>query len=75
MTKLLDMAVDRARTLPPDLQDDIARMVLSLAGDSDEPVVLTLEEDAAIVRSIEAADRGEFATEAQLRAVWSKYGL
>lgn len=75
MTKLLDTAIDRARALSPDLQDEIARIVLSLAGDKDEPVALTPEEDAAIVRSMEAADRGEFATEAQLGAVWAKHGL
>ncbi len=75
MTKLLEDAMDRVRALPPDLQDEIARLVLSLVGDEDGPVVLTPQEDAAIARSMEAADRGEFATDAQLRAVWAKHGL
>ncbi len=74
MTKLLEQAMDRARTLPPDLQDEIARMVLSLT-DDDAPIALTPEEEQAISRSLEAADRGEFATEGQLRAVWTKHGL
>jgi hypothetical protein len=38
MSKLLDRALDAVRTLPPDAQDDIARIVLQLAG-SDEPAV------------------------------------
>ncbi len=75
MTKLLEDVMDRVRALPPDLQDEIARLVLSLVGDEDGPVVLTPQEDAAIARSMEAADRGEFATDAQLRAVWAKHGL
>ena len=75
MTKLLEDAMDRVRALPPDLQDEIARLVLSLVGDEDGPVVLTPQKDAAIARSMEAAERGEFATDAQLRAVWAKHGL
>ena len=75
MTKLLQQAMDRARSLTPDFQDEIARVVLSLVRDVDVRITLTPEEDAAIVRSMEAADRGEFATEAQLDAVWTKYGL
>ena len=41
MTKLLEDVMDRVRALPPDLQDEIARLVLSLVGDEDGPVVLT----------------------------------
>ena len=31
MTKLLEQAVEAARALPPELQDDIARIVLSIS--------------------------------------------
>ena len=76
MTKLLDQALDAARSLPPDAQDDIARVVLRLAGADDEPpVTLTPEEQAAIAVSKAAAARGEFATDEQVRAVWAKHGL
>lgn len=75
MTELLEQAVDCARNLPPDLQDEIARMMLSFAGDGADCVPLTPEEDAAIALSMDAADRGEFATEAQRRALWTKHGL
>jgi len=76
MTKLLDQAVEAARTLPPDAQDDIAHVVLRLAGADDEPPVpLTAEEQDAIAASKRAAARGEFATDEQVRAVWSKHGL
>ena len=76
MTKLLDQAVEIARSLPSDTQDDIARVMLQLAGaDDGPPVELTDNERAAIAVSKEAAARGEFATEEQVRAVWAKHGL
>jgi hypothetical protein len=76
VTRLLDQALKAARNLPPDAQDDIARIVLQLTGaDDDTPVPLTPEEQAAIALSKAAAARGEFATDAQVRAVWAKHGL
>ena len=76
MTKLLDQAVEAARSLPPDAQDDIAHVVLRLTGADDEPPVpLTPGEQAAITASKAAAARGEFSTEEQVRAVWAKHGL
>ena len=77
MTKLLDHALEAARNLPPDAQDDIARVVLRLAGRDDEasPVTLSPDERAAVAVSKAAAARGEFATDEQVRAVWSKHGL
>jgi hypothetical protein len=76
MTKLLDQAVEVARSLPSDAQDDIARVVLQLAGADDAPsVTLSEEERVAISASKEAAARGEFATDEQVRAAWAKHGL
>ncbi len=76
MTKLLDQAFDAARNLPSDEQDNIAHVVLRLAGADDEPPVsLTPEEQAAITASKAAAERGEFATDEQVHAVWAKHGL
>lgn len=75
MTKLLDHAVEAVRGLPPEMQDDIARMVLQLAGDAQPVMELTPEEEAAAMRSREAAARGEFATDGQMRAIWAKHAL
>jgi hypothetical protein len=75
MTELLDRAVRAARSLPPSDQDEIARVVLRLAGDDEPQVALTDDERAAIARSKAAAVRGEFATDEQVRAVWAKQGL
>jgi hypothetical protein len=76
MTKLLDEAVEAVRRLPSGDQDDIARAIMQLAGsDLAVPVVLSPEEREAIARSKAAAERGEFATDEQVRAVWAKHGL
>ena len=76
MTKLLEQAMIKAQTLPPEMQDEIARLVLTYAGDVDRPVLaLTADEDAALVESEAAAARGEFATDDQVRAIWAKHGL
>ena len=75
MTKLLEQAIEAARKLSPDEQDDIARAIIQLAGDAEAaPVPLAPEERAAIARSKAAATRGEFATDDEVRAVWAKHG-
>jgi hypothetical protein len=75
MRKLLDRAVEAACNLPPDAQDEIARLVLQLAGNEEPPIALTADERATIALSKEAAARGEFATDEQVRAAWAKHGL
>jgi hypothetical protein len=75
MTRLLEQAIEAARKLSPDEQDDIARAIIQLAGDSDAmPVPLTPGERAAIARSKAAATHGEFASDDEVRAVWAKHG-
>ena len=74
MTKLLDQALEAVRNLPPELQDDIARVVLQLARDDPGSIRLSPEERDAISVSKAAAARGEFATDEQVRAVWVKHG-
>jgi hypothetical protein len=75
MTKLLSDALDAVRRLPTADQDEIARIMLALAGNDATPVLLSAEEREAIARSKVAATRGEFATEQQVRDVWAKHGL
>ena len=75
MTQLLERAVEVARGLPPARQDEIAQLVLRLAGDDEAQSALTDDERIAIARSKAAAARGEFATDEQVRSVWAKHGL
>ena len=75
MTDLLDRAMHLARSLPPDSQDDIARLVLALAGEEQPPVQLTPDEERSLEESLAQAARHEFATDEQVRAIWAKHGL
>lgn len=76
MTRLLDKALEAVRRLPPDARDDIARLVLQLAGSDDAGVIpLNDEEREAIAASKVAAARSEFATDEQVRTAWAKHGL
>ena len=76
MTKLLDQALEAERLLSPSDQDEIARIIIQLAGE-DLPAAVSLspEEREAIARSRAAARRGEFASDEQVQAVWAKHGL
>jgi predicted transcriptional regulator len=75
MTKLLEQAIETARTLPPAMQDEMARVLMALAGDARSTVQLGAEEAASLDESLAQAERGEFATEEEVSAVWAKHGL
>jgi hypothetical protein len=73
MTRLLEQAIEAVSVLPEDVQDDLARMLLQLAGVDQPPYELTPEEAADIDAPL--AERGEFATDEEIRAMWAKHGL
>lgn len=72
MTDLLERAINTARELPPEMQDDIGRLVLHFLGE-DRSAELTQDDIAAVHASREAAARGEFATDDEMQAIWAKY--
>jgi hypothetical protein len=75
MTKLLAQAMEAVRLMSPGDQDEIARIIILLAGSDVAAVPLSVEERDAIARSKAAAGRGEFASDEQVQAVWAKHGL
>ncbi len=75
MTQLLDHALAATRTLPPMMQDGIARVILRLTGADDEVIALSPDERAAVALSKSAAACDGFATDAEIQAIWSKYNL
>jgi len=75
MAKLLERALEAVKTMPPGAQDDAARLLLRLMGDDESVVDLTPDEAAALDESLAQADREEFATDEEVRAIWAKYGL
>jgi len=72
MTKLLEHAVDSVRALPPEVQDELARLLLQVAGEEQPVVPLTSEERADLVEADEEIARGEFATDEQIRSILAK---
>jgi len=75
MTRLLEQAVAAVRVLPDDVQDDLAHMLLQLAGVEQPLYELSPEEAADIDASMAEAERGEFAADDEVRALWAKHGL
>lgn len=75
MTRLLEQAVAAVRVLPDDVQDDLARTLLQLAGVEQPFYELTPEEAADIDASMAEAERGEFATDEEVRSMWAKHSL
>ena len=75
MTTLMEEAIDALRHVSIDMQDDLARLVLHLAGREQPPYTCTDEEEAELARSEAEADRKEFATDEEVRALWAKHGL
>ena len=75
MTQLLDQAIEAVRNLPAEKQDALAVALLQMAGEELPAIQLTAEEEASFEESLAQADRGEFATEEQVRAIWAQHGL
>src|ERR1700704_5675030 len=74
MTRLLEQAIETVSALPDDVQDDLERILLQFAGVEQPPYILTPEEEAEIDASLGEAERGEFATDEEVRAMWTKHG-
>jgi predicted transcriptional regulator len=73
MTKLMERAIEKVRTLPAEDQDRVAVAVLSLAEEG--PVPLDDEARAAIREGLEQARRGEFVPDEEIEALWKRHGL
>ena len=73
MTQLLEQAVAAVSTLPPVRQDELARILLKLAGAEQEPYSLSPEDEAALDASFAEAERGEFATDEEVAPLWAKF--
>jgi hypothetical protein len=74
MTKLLDRAIEYARELPADMQDEVASILLSFMGqDEGGTYELTPEEEAELDVADREIERGDLVGEDAVRAVLTKY--
>ena len=75
MTKLLEEAVEKLSQLPKGRQDELARMLIDVAASDLHPYRASDEERAAIDEALAQADRGEFASDEEVAAMWKRWGL
>jgi hypothetical protein len=75
MTELLEQAVQSLRGLPPETRMPSRTSSSNLVGDDPSIVMLSPEEEASFQASFAQAERDEFVTEEQIKAVWAKHGL
>jgi len=73
MTKLLEKALQAVRQLPPDSQDEIARAMLTLAGDEGEPEPIDPAHLQDVMQSLAQAQRKQFATDAEVEAAFRRF--
>jgi hypothetical protein len=72
MTKLLEHAVDGVRSLPPEVQDELARLLLQVAGEEQPQIQLAHAERVDLVEADAEITRSEFATDEQMRSILAK---
>jgi hypothetical protein len=73
MTKLLEEALEAVRQLPPESQDDIARAMLTLAGNDAEPEEIDPAHLPAVLEDLAQAKRRELASDAEVEAAFRHF--
>jgi predicted transcriptional regulator len=71
MTKLLNDALDALQRLPADRQDYIARAILALANEG-EPEEIDPRDLPALLEGLEQIERGEFASDEEVHAIFRR---
>lgn len=75
MTKLLEHAIEKVKCLPTSAQDDVAHVLISIAEGGQTPYKLTDTQRVEVRAALAEVERGEFATEQEMSALWKKCGL
>ncbi len=75
MTKeQIEAVLKRVRSWPKARQEDAASVLLAMEAQAADPYALGAEERADLKAALEEAARGEFATEAEVEAVFARHG-
>jgi hypothetical protein len=75
VTKLLEKAIEQARALPPEEQDALAAMLLTMTEDGAGIAPQDEEARTAIREGLEQARRREFASDDEIERLWKRFGL
>jgi hypothetical protein len=73
MTKLLERALEVIRRLPANEQDEIARAILTLAGNEEEPEAIDPAHLPDVLESLAQARRRQFASDAEVEAAFRRF--
>jgi hypothetical protein len=75
ISKRLQKALEAVRTWPVERQDAAAEVLERMDSLSTTPYKLTPEERADLEEALAEARRGEFASDADVRAMFARHGL
>ena len=73
MIKVLEQAIEKIKKLPRERQEYAAELLEQIAQAGEEVYVLSDEERRLVREGLDELDRGEIASEAEVRAVFDKY--
>lgn len=75
MTKLLEQAVEKLSLLPHERQNELARMLIDVAAQDIHPYTFSPQERIAVEEGLAQAEFGEFATDTDVAAMWTRFGV
>ena len=75
MTKIMQEAIEVLRELPEERQETIARAILDFASHDDGVYHLTDDERAEVRSGLAEIDRGEIASDEEVRATYQRIGI
>jgi hypothetical protein len=73
MIKVLEIAIDKVKQLSKEQQEYAAELLEEIAATGNDIYRLSDEERRLVNEGLAELDRGEFASEADVRAVFDKY--
>jgi len=75
MMKALEAAIEKVKALPEERQTYAAEVLERIAAASAEPYLVPGGHRAAVLEGLAEVERGEFASDADMAALWKKCGL
>ena len=75
MIKVLKEAIEKVKRLPEDRQAYAAEVLEQIAAQQGGVFEVPDEHIAAVMEGLEQAERGEFASDEEMAALWKKCGL
>ena len=75
MMKALEIAIEKLKALPEDRQAYAAEVIEHIAASDDGVFQIPDAHRAGVMEGLAQADKGEFATDDQMDALWKQCGL